>query len=62
MKDNKSKEKVLIIVKGGVVQSLYGSSDSIEVDILDFDNEAFENQVVEEKELEMRCNGLIALV
>lgn len=62
MKDNKSKEKVLVIVKGGVVQSLYTSNDSIEVDILDFDNEDFGNQVDEEKELAMRCNGLVALV
>ena len=62
MEDNNSKGKVLVVVKGGVVQSLYVSNKNIEVEVLDFDNLCFENQVDEEKELEERCDGLLTLI
>ena len=32
-------EKVLIVVKGGMVQSVYGSSKDVDVEVLDLDTE-----------------------
>ena len=57
-----SLEKMLIIVKGGVVQSVYASNQSFKIDILDFDNEGFHDHFAEEKELEKRSKGLFPLL
>lgn len=62
MKDSKSKEKVLVVIKGGVVQSIYLSNDNIEVDVLDYDNDCSRNSLDDETELEKRCYGLIAIL
>lgn len=32
-------KKVLIVVKGGMVQSVYGSSKDVDVEVLDLDTE-----------------------
>jgi hypothetical protein len=53
--------KILIIVKGGVVQSVYSSNQSVIIDILDFDNEELSNHDAEEKELAKRRKGLVPL-
>lgn len=53
--------KVLIIVSGGVVQSIYSSDSQMQFDILDFDNEDLENNEEEEKILESRSEGLVAI-
>lgn len=60
MKDIKYSQKVLVVVKGGVVQSLYVSNETIEVDVMDFDNETFDNELAEEDELRKRSKGLLA--
>ena len=62
MEDNKYNQKVLVVVKGGLVQSLYVSDKHIEVDVLDFDNEDFQTFEGEEVELLIRSNGLMAIL
>jgi len=53
--------KVLIIVSGGVVQSIYSSDYQMQFDILDFDNEDLRNSTEEEKLLESRSEGLVPI-
>ena len=62
MKDNNYQQKVLVVVKGGLVQSLYATDREIEIEILDFDNEDFESREEEEKELIKRSEGLLAIL
>ena len=62
MKDIKYSQKVLVVVKGGVVQSLYVSDCMIRVDVLDFDNETFENELADEDELIKRSKRLIPIL
>ncbi len=62
MEDNKSHEKVLVVVRGGVVQSIYASNENVTFDVLDFDNEDFKNQLDEELELQKRSDGLINIL
>jgi hypothetical protein len=62
MEDNKYHEKVLVVVKGGLVQSLYVSDKQIEVEVLDFDNEDFQSFEGEEEELSKRSKGLVAIL
>ena len=45
MKDIKYSQKVLVVVKGGVVQSVYVSNEMINVDVIDFDNETYEDEL-----------------
>jgi hypothetical protein len=58
MEDNKYHEKVLVVVKGGLVQSLYVSDKQIEIDVLDFDNEELPSHEAEEEELSKRSKGI----
>ncbi len=62
MKGIKYSQKVLVVVKGGVVQSLYGSDSTIEVDVIDFDNGTFEYELDEEYELRKRSKGLLPIL
>ena len=62
MEDNKYNQKVLVVVKGGLVQSLYVSDKQIEVEVLDFDNEDFQSFEGEEVELSNRSKGLMAIL
>ena len=62
MKHIKYSQKVLVVVKGGIVQSLYVSNEMIEVDVIDFDNENYEDNLAEEDELIKRSKGLIAIL
>ncbi len=62
MEGNKDRQKVLVIVKGGVVQSIYVSHHPIEVEVLDFDNEDFDNSWAEDIELERLSNGLFPIL
>jgi hypothetical protein len=52
--------KVLIVVKGGTVQSIYSSNSNLKYDILDFDNEELDDEN-EEKLLINRSIGLEAI-
>ncbi len=52
------KVKILIIVRGGVVQNVFSSTDNIEVDLLDFDNETFSSDEHAELEYENRKANL----
>lgn len=62
MEDIKYSQRVLIVVKGGVVQSLYVSNRLIEVDIIDFDNEIYDDDLSEEEELKKRSIGLLPVL
>lgn len=62
MEDIKYSQKVLVVVTGGVVQSVYASNGMIEVDIIDFDNEIYEDGLAEEEELRKRSKGLLAVL
>lgn len=50
--------KVLIVVKGGVVQSIYSSNSNLIYDILDYDNEELVNDIEEENLLKLKAEGL----
>jgi hypothetical protein len=52
--------KILIIIRGGVVHSIYSSDENLQFDVLDFDNEGPEI-IDEDKELESRSEGLVAI-
>lgn len=54
--------KVLIIVKGGVVQSIYSSNPEVKFDILDFDNEELENNIEEENLLAIKNKEMTAVL
>jgi len=62
MEGIKDHQKVLVVVKGGVVQSLYVSHNQIKVDVINFDNENFENSSVENEELEKLSKGLVPIL
>lgn len=53
--------KVLIIVRGGVVQSIYSTDKKLEFDILDYDNEELKNDEKEEEILESKAKGMSAI-
>ena len=55
------KTKVLIVVKGGVVQSIYSSDQNLQFDILDFDNEELGSIESEEELLEFRARETIEI-
>lgn len=60
-----TKEKILIIVRGGVVQAVFASDKNLEVDILDFDNEQFPkfpSNAVADNEVDARSNGLYPII
>ena len=52
-------EKIVIVVSGGVVQSVYSSNKHIEIDLLDFDNEEFENDKTADDEFAKRTKNLV---
>jgi len=54
-------QKILIVICGGVVQSLYCSNPEMKFDILDFDNEVSLNKTEQEKKLEFMSSGLLAI-
>lgn len=54
--------KVLIIVKGGVVQSIYSSNPEVKFDILDFDNEELENNIEEENLFAIKNKEMTAVL
>lgn len=56
MKENN--DKVLIVVKGGVVQSIYSSNFNLKFEILDFDDEELATINEEESLLIIKTNGL----
>ncbi len=58
MATNNKTAKVLIVVSGGVVQSVFSSDHNLTVDLLDFDNEEFETNEIAEKEFEKRKQNL----
>lgn len=59
---NQKKEKILIVVRGGVVQSVFSSNESLQVDLLDFDNEVFQDDESAKKAFEMRKNDLREII
>lgn len=62
MENKIDQEKVLIVVRGGVVQSIYVSNTSIHVEVLDFDNEDQPDNKSQEEELQTKARGLTAIV
>ena len=58
----KTIDKILIVVKGGVVQSIYSSNPDTQFEVLDFDNEQLSNSVEEENILNLKINGLEAIL
>ena len=61
MKMESENIKVLIIVRGGVVQSIYSTDKKLEFDILDYDNEELKNDEKEEEILESKAKGMSAI-
>ena len=58
-KTNKAhKDKILIVVLGGVVQGVFSSSTNIEIDLLDYDNEEFASDELAMNDFENRKNNL----
>ncbi len=53
--------KILIVVKGGVVQSIYSSDKKLRLEILDFDNEESKNDEKEEQKLKSLIKGISAI-
>jgi len=53
--------KVLINIRGGVVQSIYSTDKKLEFDILDYDNEELKNDEKEEEILESKAKGMSAI-
>ena len=58
MTTNNKTAKVLIVVSGGVIQSVFSSNQNLTVDLLDFDNEEFETDEIADKEFEKRKKNL----
>ena len=58
METNNITTKILIVVSGGVVQSVLSSDQNLTVDLLDFDNEEFETDEIADKEFEKRKKNL----
>jgi len=56
--ENNSKNKVLIIIRGGTLQKVFSTDEELQIDVLDFDDEEFPNQKEAEKELERRIGNL----
>ena len=52
------KQNILIVVRGGVVQDVYSNLKNIKIDLLDFDNEVFQNDEEADKEFENRKKDL----
>lgn len=55
------KAKILIVVKGGVVQSIYSSVQNLQFEILDFDNEGLDSNEKEEELLKSAANDMTAI-
>jgi len=58
----KSINKILVVVKGGVVQSIYSSNPDLQFEVLDFDNEELTSSFEEENILKLKINGLEAIL
>ena len=57
--DKKSqRDKVLIVVRGGVVQDVYSSNANTEVDLLDYDNELYPSDELASKDFDERRANL----
>lgn len=52
---------VLVIVKGGLVTGAWGSSDKVNIEIIDFDNEPGENFEDEDRRIEEEAKGMVAI-
>lgn len=57
----KKSSKILIIVSGGVVQSIYASEEDLKFEILDFDNEELKTKKEEEELLQIKSEGMNAI-
>ena len=58
METDLNKAKILIVVSGGVVQSVFSSDHNLTVDLLDFDNEEFGTDEIADEEFEKRIHNL----
>jgi hypothetical protein len=56
-----AKGKVLIVVRGGVVQAVFSNDKNLQVDLLDFDNEEFPDNESAREAFAMRRNDLIEI-
>jgi spore germination protein GerM len=55
-------EKIVIVVYGGVVQSVYSTNKDVDIDLLDFDNENFEDDKTADNEFLNRTKNLIQVL
>ena len=62
MKTNRDlKDKVLIVVRGGTIQGIFSSEKNLKIDILDYDDEEFSDDLSAKIEFEIRKNDLFEL-
>lgn len=54
-------KKVLVVMRGGVVQSIYSSDNNIIVDIFDFDDEELIEKIDQEKKFENVIKDLLPI-
>jgi hypothetical protein len=59
---NQETGKILIVVRGGVVQSVFSSNKNLKVDLLDFDNEVFQDEESAKRAFERRKNNLTEII
>ena len=57
-----NKQKVLIIVRGGVVQGVFSSNERIQIDLLDYDNEEYDSAEEEIRDFNKRSANLKEVV
>jgi hypothetical protein len=50
--------RVVVVVRGGVVQSTFSSVEDLEVLLLDFDNENFDTDQSAQREFERKTLGM----
>ncbi|GEM_PF-5020909 len=62
MKNKTQQQKILIVVSGGVVQSIFSTEEKIKVDLLDFDNEEFDTDELAETEFQIRKQDLVEIL
>ena len=60
-KKEKMKNKVLIVIRGGTIQGVFSSEKELDVDILDYDDEEFLDDLSSKIEFEVRKNDLIEI-
>jgi len=58
---NEYQNQILIIIRGGTIQKIF-SSGNVKVEILDYDDEEFESDVIAETEYEKRTSNMMEVL